>query len=400
MPADPTYYSLGRLEISVDIARAPVGAPEWPNDDGSRVDMSMAEAVGALNDNISAYFRKISQGKLRMTFVAGVDFQASGRGTPQEVDDQWMALIGVVGCYPDDPNRSGCPGGRPGALNRILMYDVTGYSGGSAWNGYADFGLVSLQHATMTTLVHEIGHAWMLWPHSYTELPWRPDPNGPYQGPNFYSNRHDFMSELIPSRPGGWRQDMPATLAINRYAAGWIEPRDVALHLSDRATYTLARPLKSGYQFLVIHSGRPGAFTTLEVLDERNAVYRDTYAVVFDSASPGRKRPIRYEGVLVSRYDQTTGTGINARVGPALYDSANPNYESDVGYGRDDYSVIADGESRRIGGGLTVRVTKNADGSYDVSVSGGRIASYEPWCVPIWFSGEYDTGCALESFRF
>ena len=105
--------------------------------------------------------------------------------------------------------------------------------------------------------------------------------------------------------------------------------------------------MQSGNQFLVIHSGRPGAFTTLEVLDERNAVYRDTNAVVYDPASPGQKRPLRYEGVLVSRYDQTNGTGINARSGPALYNSANPDYESDVGYGRDDYSVIADGESRR-----------------------------------------------------
>ena len=399
-PADPAYYSLGDLEIAVDIARVPVGAPEWPNDDGSRVDMSMAEAVDALNTHVAAYFRKISQGKLRMRFVPGHDFQASGRGTPQEVEDQWLALIGVVGCDPNDPNRPGCRWGMPGALNRFILNDVRSSSGGSAWNGYADFGLVSLKHAVMPTLVHEIGHGWMFWPHSYVELPWRPDPSGPYQGPNFYSNRHDFMSELTPSRPNGWRQDMPATLAINRYAAGWIEPGDVALHLSDRGTYRLARPMERGRQFLVIHSGRPGAFTTLEVLDERNAIYRDAYAVVYDPASPGQRRPIRYDGVLVSRYDQTSGTGFNARVGPALYDAANPSYESDVGYGRDDYSVIADGESRAVGGGVTVSVTKNTDGSYDVTVSGGRIAAYEPWCIPIWFPpGGYDTGCMLEGFN-
>ncbi len=400
IPADPTYYSLGNLEIAVDIARVPAGAPEWPYDDGSRVGMSMAEAVDALNDNIAAYFRKISQGKLRMTFVAGEEFQASGRGTPQEVENQWLALIGVVGCDPDDPDRPGCRWGMPGALNRFLLNDVGSSSGGSAWNGYADFGLVILENAVMTTLVHEIGHGWMFWPHSYIELPWRPDTNAPYQKPNFYSNPHDFMSELTFARPTGWHQDMPATLAINRYAAGWIEPEDVALHLSDQATYRLARPFESGYQFLVVHSGRPGAFTTLEVLDERNAVYRDTNAVVYDPASPGQRRPIRYEGVMVSRYDQTTGTGYNARVGPALYDSANPSYESDVGYGRDDFSVIADGESRRIGGGLTVSASRNADGSYDVAVSGGRTAEYEPWCIPIWFSGEYDTGCMLEGFNF
>ena len=26
----------------------------------------------------------------------------------------------------------------------------------------------------METLVHEMGHAWMSWPHSYTELLWYP----------------------------------------------------------------------------------------------------------------------------------------------------------------------------------------------------------------------------------
>ena len=330
-PQTPTYYSLGDLEIAVDIARVPAGASDWPNDDGSRVDMSMAEAVDALNTHVAAYFRKISKGKLQMSFVPGVEFQVSGRATPQDTENEWLALIGIVGCDQDDPDKPGCKLGKPGALNRFFLNDVKSSSGGSAWNGYADFGLVTLQQAVMPTLVHEIGHAWMFWPHSYTELPWRPDPNKPYQGPNFYSNRHDFMSELTYRRPNGWYQDMPATLAINRYAAGWIEPEDVALHLSDQATYTLAKPLRNGHQFLVIHSGRPGAFTTLEVLDERNAIYRDTYAVVYDPASPGQKRPLRYEGVMVNRYDQTTGTGYNARSGPALYNSDNPDYESDVG---------------------------------------------------------------------
>ena len=400
IPVDPAYYSLGSLEIAVDIARVPANAADWSSDNGIRIDMSMAEAVDTLNDNVAAYFHKISEGKLRMRFVAGHDFQASGRATPQEVEDQWLELIGITGCDPNDPNRIGCKGGMPGALNRLFLNDVGVFSGGSAWNGRAEMGLVSVKYATMTTLIHEIGHGWMLWPHSYTELPWKPVINGPYKRPNPYSNHHDFMSELTFARPSGWHQDLPATLAVNRYAAGWIDADEVALHLSDQGTYTLAKPRQNGNQFLVIHSGRPGAFTTLEVLDERNAVYRDTHAAVYDPASPEQQRPLRYDGVMVSRYDQTAGTGINARVGPALYNVDNPNYESDVGFGRDDYSVIADGESRRIGGGVTVSVTKNANGSYDVTVSGGKIAEYEPWCRSIWFSGEYDTGCALANFDF
>ena len=349
-PVDPTYYSLGDLEIAVDIVRVPVGAPEWTNDNGIRVEMSMDEAVNLFNTHVAAYYGKISEGKLRMSFVPGIEFTAGGRGTPRDVQSQWFNLIGITDCNSASTDAPPCPWGTPGALNRIILDDVNVSSGGSAWNGYADFGLVSLKYAVMKLLVHEIGHAWMAWPHSYIELPWRPDPNRPHQRPNFYSSPHDFMSQLIATRPSGWHQDLPSTLAINRYAAGWIEPEDVALHLTEQATYKLARPRESGYQFLVVHSGRAGAFTTLEVLDERNDAYRDPYDLVFDAAT-GQRRPLRYDGVLVSRYDQTTGTGINARVGPALYETRNPNYEKDVGYGHDDYSVIADGESRAIGSG-------------------------------------------------
>ncbi len=42
-------------------------------------------------------------------------------------------------------------------------------------------------------------------------------------------------------------------------------------------------------------------------------------------------------------------------------------------------------------------VSRNQDGSYEVSVSGGRVAEYPPWCTSIRFAfGENDTGCALD----
>ncbi|MCY3731995.1 MAG: PKD domain-containing protein, partial [Rhodospirillaceae bacterium] len=40
-PADPTYYSLGDLDIWVDVARVPTDAAGWHLDDGVRVDFSM-----------------------------------------------------------------------------------------------------------------------------------------------------------------------------------------------------------------------------------------------------------------------------------------------------------------------------------------------------------------------
>ncbi|MDE0579287.1 MAG: hypothetical protein OXI29_05355 [bacterium] len=150
------------------------------------------------------------------------------------------------------------------------------------------------------------------------------------------------------------------------------------------------------YQFLVISSGREHAFTTVEVLDEHNPVYTDEYAVVYDPSSPEERRSFRYDGVLVSRYDQSTGTGTNARFGPALYDERNPDFSSDVNRGYDDFSVLHDGEARDIGSGVRLQVSRNNDGSYDVAVSGGRVAEFTPWCNIIWFDfGAYDPGCAL-----
>ena len=191
---------------------------------------------------------------------------------------------------------------------------------------------------------------------------------------------------------------LQTTLAINRYTAGWIRPDDVALHLEESGSYTLVPPRDRGHQFLVVHSGRRHAFTTLEVLDEVPRVHQASGRVIYDPSAPGSRRPPRYEGVFVARYDQTAGTGTRARLGPALYNRDNPDFLTDVGWGADDHSLIPDGESRDIGGGVTVSVSQNRDGSYEVTVAGGRTAPFEPWCFPLWFeSGEYDTGCYLDT---
>ena len=88
--------------------------------------------------------------------------------------------------------------------------------------------------------------------------------------------------------------------------------------------------------------------------------------------------------------------GINARFGPALYDESNPDFSSELNRGRDDFSVMRDGESRDIGG-VRFQVSRNEDGSYDVTVSAGRVAEFTPWCAVIWSAfGENDTGCALD----
>ncbi len=396
-PADPSYFSVGDLEIAVDIARIPQGAPGWFEDDGRRETMGMQEAVRILNTHVTSWFQKISEGKLRMRFQAGFDFAAEGQGSPDDARAQQLRLAGVNECG-DQAGGWPCYLLEPRGLNRLLLSDVATDTGGSGDNGMVRFGLVSLREANMGVIVHEIGHTWMAWPHSFTELRWLPGTTGsPVEPPNPYSNNLDFMSELTTTPVLGWRQDLPSTMAVNRYAAGWIPPSEVALHLEDAGTYTLQPPRKRGHQFLVIASGRPRAFTTVEVLDQRNAAYNEDEPRVYDPSAPGDLRPFRYQGVLVSRYDQTAGTGAQSRFGPALHNAANPEFSKDVGWGNDDYSVIQDGESRTLEGGIRLRVSRNPDRSYRVQVSGGRTAPFAPWCYPLWFAdGEYETGCLLD----
>ena len=388
-PVDPTYYSIGDRAIWVDVARVPREAKGWFQDDGTRVPLSMAEAVALLNTYVAGYYREISSNELRMTFQPGNEFTVLDDGSPAAAEDQQSRLAGA--CL------DGCEHGAPGGLNRILLNDVAADTGGQAYNGWARFGLASLRDGDMETIVHELGHGWMAWPHSYSEVPWKAESAEALETPNPYSNLYDVMSSLALIPIFGWSHNMPWTLAINRYAAGWIPPRDVALHLHDHATYTLSKPGEIGYQMLVVHSGRRYAFTTLEVLQQRSARYKIDFPDVHDSSVPGGRRSRRYDGVLVSRYDQTGGTGTQARFGPALFDTDNPQYLTDVGWGRDDYSLIPNGGNRDIGGGVSVSVAKNPDGTYDVTVSGGKVAEFERWCPAIWFSGrEYDTGCLLD----
>jgi hypothetical protein len=57
------------------------------------------------------------------------------------------------------------------------------------------------------------------------------------------------------------------------------------------------------------------------------------------------------------------------------------------------------GQTREIGSGVSVEVTRNSDGSYEVTVSGGKVAEFPRWCNQIHGSpNRYDTGCLLNEW--
>lgn len=90
------------------------------------------------------------------------------------------------------------------------------------------------------TLAHELGHG-LNWPHSYGGL--NTLPSGSVDS---YDNPMDLMSgETVRGDPIG-------TIAYNRYASGWIDPAQVAIHRSGVGLYTLSTVDSTDTQLLIL----------------------------------------------------------------------------------------------------------------------------------------------------
>ena len=115
-----------------------------------------------------------------------------------------------------------------------------------------------------TVVAHELGHA-LCWPHSYTGSTLTDGEIGQYD------NVMDQMSGARGDNAAS-ANDVPfpltiGTIAFNRYAAGWIDPAEVAIHEpGTTADYELAPPGRPGTQMLVLphpETGTEGSFATL-----------------------------------------------------------------------------------------------------------------------------------------
>lgn len=80
--------------------------------------------------------------------------------------------------------------------------------------------------------VHELGHA-QCWPHSYSG-----------RTATEYDNPGDVMS-FLDNWPLG-------TIAVNRYASGWIHPDEVRVHRESAGAYTLSPCCSGGVQMLAL----------------------------------------------------------------------------------------------------------------------------------------------------
>ena len=271
-----------------------------------------SEVARRLNSEITPYFRWLSDNRYIPEFrVAGEvqaeDDNACEQAARAESPDALMAVVTDAA----DGNAYG--GGRTILLSADSVVRTAGRIG-----------------PRMEVVGHDIGHT-LGWPHSYGGNTRRYDPTEPAweQSATWTArvSQYDNPMDLMSGAPTNMLNI--GTIAVNRYAAGWIDPADVSIHMGGTVTYELVAPGKSGTQMLVLPGERTGLFFTL------GARIGDGY----DSAVPKH-------GVEVYRIDQRSPvsesyvTGLSRRTQPypPAPDSASTSnlHMTDHVYGADE----------------------------------------------------------------
>jgi len=199
-------------------------------------------------------------------------------------------------------------------------------------------------------LAHEIGHT-LHWPHSFI------GPDGQYDS---YT---DLMSGIHPDAckpvsPSGLSCPPQNTLAFNRYAAGWIDDSQVALHQSGPTTATIDVAGSAGIQMIVApNQGDGRAMLTLEA---RSPVNADSWL------------PPEGQGVAAYIIDQRPNACVS---GPdfGACTSTDRRQAQAIGQPRTFDNILQVGSTTVING-LTVTVLARSGGTFTVQVSGNFVA--------------------------
>ncbi|NNF09672.1 MAG: hypothetical protein HKN74_05240 [Acidimicrobiia bacterium] len=295
-------YSADPLDLinhADDVARYSGGTDLWrvwvcdTAYDGTVGDVTAA--VDILNTDIAAVFDWMSEGQYSIEFEVGGTVSVGSEANSDCVD----AVLGAS---------------TPSAARGVFI--VTDAAG---WSGVASPGFVSeslspanRRYALVTyngvfsyskhVSVHELGHA-IYWPHSYV-------------GPSEYDNPIDIMS-------GGFGAF--GTLGINRYAAGWVDPAQVAVYAGSAATVDLFPVGDPGTQLLVIPGDEIGDYFVLDArtshtYDSRASAHgvtvheirHDCESSFFCAGTTRREIPVRAAG---DSYGHVLTVGETATVG-------------------------------------------------------------------------------------
>lgn len=275
-----------------------------------RLRIDVASTAALLNREITPYFAWLSEGEYRPEFVAGGTVRADPDLSSERADD--------FGCV--DHVAEVSEGGAEGAVVILDKEEVVSSGGAGSWGGSfvehrwqvttasfpdsgRDLALTAeavlptsaycsncdyADHISLDVVAHEMGHA-LGWPHTYGGN--RRETNEALldvgQEIDEYENPMDMVSGSLPEWQLGRHGLVAGTIAVNRYAAGWIGPDDVAVHDGGVATYVLAPVGESGTQMLVVPTGVSGHFVSLGARVARG----------YDQGIPA-------EGVEVYRVDQ------------------------------------------------------------------------------------------------
>ena len=249
-----TGYDLTSL-YSLDEDHWEVWICESPEGD---LDISAAAVTDVLRSELVPYFDWLSGGRYVPVFTTGTPGRVAASGFKPCLDEiRGRAKHGTEGVIALVNQETSWWQGRPGDSPtyyvgaRSLRLSSTSFpDNGRYVIGGGEVVAVPSSRGDETSsaisiLAHELGHA--LWlPHSY----------------NFYAGDYDNPMDIMgdPEAAPGLQV---GTIAINRYAAGWIDVEDVQVYRgTGRERFTLAPPGHSGTQMLVIHSG-DGGFITL-----------------------------------------------------------------------------------------------------------------------------------------
>ena len=305
---------------------------------GVSLGATVAETAATMDAWVGAYYREISHGRYQPNFIEG--------GTVV-VAESSMCMPAVEAAAVSHPAVS------EGALVVVAGTGMGGYASFSracsgedcffpaneriaaVGGGIVKVGPYGIPDASTTT--HELGHM-LMFPHSFTGV-----------SGSEYDNPIDFMSGNL--LVGGGASFFPyLTMAVNRYAAGWIDPDQVVVFdgLDGGRTVELVTYEHDGVQMVAVR-GEVGEFLTIESRQQ----------------SPWDPIPVEYEGVAIHLVNQRpngcppTGYGWCFGIDRRHYQAAGSPYTTD--------HVLGVGERLQVGS-FAVEVMARTESGYIVAL--------------------------------